>query len=78
MIELEKELISRNIPESAAFKEAIAHLAAVIDYIDNTQLDARTNILLDIELLKARRQLFVQMRMPSVDFPSLPVRPRCS
>ena len=61
-IELEKELISRNIPESAAFKEAIAHLAAVIDYIDNTQLDARTNILLDIELLKARRQLFVQMR----------------
>ena len=61
-IELEKELISRNIPESAAFKEAIAHLAAVIDYIDNTQLDARTNMLLDIELLKARRQLFVQMR----------------
>lgn len=61
-IELEKELISRNIPESAAFKEAIAHLAAVIDYIDKTQLDARTNMLLDIELLKARRQLFVQMR----------------
>jgi hypothetical protein len=61
-IELEKDLISRNIPESAAFKEAIAHLAAVIDYIDKTQLDARTNMLLDIELLKARRQLFVQMR----------------
>ena len=61
-IELEKELISRNIPESAAFKQVINHLAAVIDYIDNTQLDARTNMLLDIELLKARRQLFVQMR----------------
>ncbi len=61
-IELEKELISRNIPESAAFKEVIEHLAAVIDYIDNTQLDDRTNTLLDIELLKARRQLFVQMR----------------
>ena len=61
-IELEKELISKKIPESAAFKEVINHLAAVIDYIDNTQLDDRTNTLLDIELLKARRQLFVQMR----------------
>ena len=61
-IELEKELISKKIPETAAFKEVINHLAAVIDYIDNTQLDARTNMLLDIELLKARRQLFVQMR----------------
>ena len=61
-IELEKELISKKIPESAAFKEVINHLAAVIDYIDNTQLDDRTNMLLDIELLKARRQLFVQMR----------------
>ena len=61
-IELEKELISKKIPESAAFKEVINHLSAVIDYIDNTQLDARTNMLLDIELLKARRQLFVQMR----------------
>ena len=87
-IELEKELISKKIPESAAFKEVINHLAAVIDYIDNTQLDARTNMLLDIELLKARRQLFVQMRerriglidtyAQYVDFPSLPVRPRCS
>ena len=61
-IELEKELISKKIPETAAFKEVIGHLAAVIDYIDNTQLDDRTNTLLDIELLKARRQLFVQMR----------------
>ena len=61
-IELEKELISKKIPDTAAFKEVISHLAAVIDYIDNTQLDARTNMLLDIELLKARRQLFVQMR----------------
>ena len=61
-IELEKELISKKIPETAAFKEIINHLAAVIDYIDNTQLDDRTNMLLDIELLKARRQLFVQMR----------------
>ena len=61
-IELEKELISKKIPETAAFKEIISHLAAVIDYIDNTQLDARTIMLLDIELLKARRQLFEQMR----------------
>ena len=61
-IELEKELISKKIPESAAFKEIINHLAAVIDYIDNTPLDSRTIMLLDIELLKARRQLFVQMR----------------
>ena len=61
-IELEKELISKKIPETAAFKEVISHLAAVIDYIDNTQLDGRTKMLLDIELLKARRQLFVQMR----------------
>ena len=38
-IELEKELISKKIPESAAFKEIINHLAAVIDYIDNTPLD---------------------------------------
>ena len=61
-IELEKELISKKIPESAAFKEIINHLAAVIDYIDNTPLDSRTIMLLDIELLKARGQLFVQMR----------------
>ena len=61
-IELEKELRSRNIIESAAFKEVINHLAAVIDYIDNTQLDSRANMLIDIELLKARRQIFVQMR----------------
>ena len=61
-IELEKELISRNIPESTAFKEAIAHLAAVIDYIENTQLDFRTSTLIDIELLKARRQLIIQLR----------------
>ena len=61
-IELEKELISKKIPESAAFKEIINHLAAVIDYIDNTPLDSRTIMLFDIELLKARRQLFVLMR----------------
>lgn len=61
-IELKKELISRNIPESTAFKEAIAHLAAVIDYIENTQLDFQTSTLIDIELLKARRQLIIQLR----------------
>ena len=61
-IELEKELKSRNIPESAAFQEVIEHLAAVIYYIDNTQLDSRAISLIDIELLKARRQLIVQMR----------------
>ncbi len=61
-IELEKELLSRNIPESAAFKETIAHLAAVIDFIENTRLDYRSSMLIDIELLKARRQLFIQMR----------------
>ena len=54
-IELEKELISKKIPESAAFIEGINHLVAVIDYIDNTQLDGRTKMLLDIELLKVRR-----------------------
>ena len=61
-MELEKELKSRNITESASFQEVIEHLAAVIDYIDNTQLDSRAISLIDIELLKARRQLIVQMR----------------
>lgn len=61
-MELEKELKSRNITESASFQEVTEHLAAVIDYIDNTQLDSRAISLIDIELLKARRQLIVQMR----------------
>ncbi len=61
-IEYEKELRSKNIPESAAFLKVIEHLDAVISYIRDTQLDSRTSILIDIELLKARRQLITQLR----------------
>lgn len=61
-IELEKELISKRIPESATFQEAIGHLNAVIGYIGNTLLDSKASMLIEIELLKARRQLVVQSR----------------
>ncbi len=60
--EIEKKLISMNIPESAVFKEVIRHLADINDYLENTQLDSRASMLIDIELLKARRQLLVQTR----------------
>lgn len=58
--EIEKELESKHITDSDEFHQIIKYLSAVIDYINNTELDANAKLLIGIELLKARLQLITQ------------------
>ena len=58
--EIEKELKSKHITDSDEFQQIIKYLSAVIDYINNTELDANAKLLIGIELLKARLRLITQ------------------
>lgn len=58
--EIEKELKSKHITDSDEFHQIIKYLSAVIDYINNTELDANAKLLIGIQLLKARLRLITQ------------------